>query len=299
MTSPDDVKTQKRGCRYPATTARRVKRRIGLIADLHIASNFGLCPPDFEFTSGNVIRLNKGQKVLWDHWLSCLNTFRQQKVDTVIHDGDLTQGQNLAERGVALMTPDMDEQANMTHTVLEPLLQIPTLKRIHFIQGSAYHIGMKGLQIERRVQREINGKNGIKSKWWGLIANIKIEGTNHRAHIIHGSSASMIYRATNIDRKNLFMNAAAGIGKLPKFTILMRAHWHWSAYLHINSQHNIQIPCFCLFIPWQGGVEMYAKAQPDIGAMILTIYDDDHVDLEEYLLPDDKIPMHGHEVKSG
>lgn len=281
----------------------KIKRRIGLIADLHAGSNYGLCPPGFKNTSGNEIRLNKGQRVLWEWWLECRDIFIAKKVDTIICDGDTVQGQNWIERGVKVLTTDMDEQIDMGKAALAPLFKIPTLERIHFIQGSKYHVGMPGLRIEKRICKELNRENPVRCTWWGLIANIKFKGTAHRAHVIHGASSSLIYRSTNIDRRNLFLNAAAGTGKLPKFTFMIRAHWHWAAYLLINGQHNIQIPCFCLFIPWQGVVEGYAKYQPDIGVTIITIYDDEYeedaVDIRMYLLPDNRIPMLDHELRTG
>lgn len=276
----------------------KVKRSIGMVADLHGGCNYGLCPPGFKNDEGNEIRLNKGQKVLWDHYMYVRKQFGEEEIDSLVVDGDITQGQNIAERGVKCFTTDMDEQIKLSIFNLHPMLSIPTVKKAIFIQGSQYHVGMRGLQVERQVYRAINRDPAYpKAEWAGLFGNIKFVGTPHRMHIIHGKGITRLYRSQYLDKRNLYLNAAAGVGKLPYFSIQVRAHDHYFEYIEINGQHLIQIPCFCLLIPWQGIVENYARFQPDIGGVLLQIMEDDSIRVKAYILDSTKIPPMGHEMR--
>ena len=270
-----------------------MKRRIACIADTHCASLYGLYPPKWSNGTGNVTKQNEGQEAMWRHWLYFISVCRRQGVDTVIADGDLIQGQNPKNAGVGVHTDDLQEQIDIAQKALKPLMELSSVKRKHFIQGSGYHVDRNGNPAERSICEHFGGT------WHGFIANLHFIGTNVKAHIIHGGSGAWLYRSQVLDRRNLLMNAAAGIGALPKFDIMIRAHWHYYQHIDMNGQHIIQVPCWCLYMPIQIFTEKYPLFQPAIGGVIITIDGDDSIHIDKYILPFKDIPKVGHKMKRG
>ena len=113
---------------------------------------------------------------------------------------------------------------------------------------------------------------------------MKIKGTSRTLNMMHGSTQAYIYREMVMGREALFMKWAEGLGKLDKFDIIIRAHIHVFMHIHQNRQHIVVIPAWQAFTPSRYTMKSYGKLQPDIGACLLLIDENDRIHIWHYLL---------------
>ena len=67
-----------------------MQRKILVLNDLHVGSSYGLLPPNFTDTMGNVHTQNLGQQYLWERFTATMRRLQPQKIDAIVINGDLT-----------------------------------------------------------------------------------------------------------------------------------------------------------------------------------------------------------------
>ncbi len=251
------------------------KRVIAFISDLHVGSSYGLFPKGIETPQGNEIKLNKGQEKLLEYWNEFWSKADRWDVDTVIDCGDSCSGLNRKEFGVNLMASDLEVQKDAYVSLIKP--HVKGRQYIN-ITGSGYH-----QSLDTKIQKDIAKRLG--GKFYGAIANIHPVKTSRIINISHGVGGAFVYRSTALDREGLFQLASTALGKIPKVDIVVRGHLHSFIHLHMPSQHLIQLPCWVAYEPNKIMLKSYGKLQPDIGAVILFIDEEDRVDIHHYLYP--------------
>jgi len=246
-------------------------------------------PEGFLIREGNPIGLNDGQKMILEHWHRFWDFADREGVDTAVFNGDALHGQNPRERGIQLLTTDLDEQKGMFLELVRPHVKGRIL---HFISGSGYHKSVRAANPEFDLCRILNEHSDCRSATWhGPLAIGSFLPSELNWFISHGESMSFIYRGMVLDRENLHMNAAIGLGVIPPIKGVIHGHWHsFDVQIkHRIQQYHIQLPCWCAFVPWKGTMVLpFRFMGPDIGGVILKITEDEKVIIEPFLL--DEVP---------
>ncbi len=262
-----------------------MKRVIAAISDLHLFSRYALMPPSFKTTEGMEILASPGQLAIWDHYLNYAKVCNRDQVDTILVVGDLIHGQNFIERGVGLISADLDEQVDMGYQVLDLLVNpgggLPKRKLI-MLGGSGYHKSTRGHNPEKDVCDRLGGV------WKGMIANLKFAPAEKVFNIQHGESAAYVYREMLMGRELMFTKLAEATGKVPRIDVFIRGHWHNFIYIHEKDIHMIQLPAWMAYEPSKPYLKSYGKMQPDIGGCILYIDDYDRLRVWHFTM--DEIP---------
>ena len=240
-------------------------RRIALISDTHIASQYALMPEVVIDAKGNRFEANPGQKQILNYFKSFCAKCDELEVDTSVHLGDMIHGQNHREMGLDLITTDLNVQKDMAFELLKLICKG---RRTFFIAGSGYHQGMgKANSPEKDVCDRLGSLSGYKTEWLGSVANIRFKPSKKIWHLQHGESASIVYRAGVLERDSNFLKIAEADNNLPHIDIVARGHWHTFLHLHSDRIHFIQTPCWATWTPWKWARLFYGK-QPTIGGII-------------------------------
>jgi len=272
----------------PRTLSVKFKRVVAFVADTHVGSRYAIFPPDVISKEGNDLSAmrNAGQVKLYEYWQEWEKICDAWGVDTVILLGDIIQGNNPAGRGIGTITTDLDEQKDAAVTLLSKICKN---RIVHCLSGTPYHES-----IDTRIHYDLAKELGetVAKEWHfhGLLANIKLRGTNRILNLAHGVSGASIYRTTLMDREALFEAAAYGLGDLDFLPdVVVRAHWHRFIHIHLPNQHILQLPCWCAWFPYKGTLRLYGRLQPHIGGVILFIDDYDRITIHHYLFKPPRI----------
>jgi len=271
----------------PRKLITNFKRIVAFVADTHVGSRYAIFPPNIISKQGNDLGAmrNEGQIKLYEYWKEWEKICDAWGVDTIILLGDIIQGNNPAGRGVGTVTADLDEQKDAAVSLLSKICEN---RIVHSLSGTLYHES-----IDTRIHYDITKELGSVAKeshFHGLMANIKLKGTNRILNLAHGVSGAAIYRTTLMDREALFEAAAYGLGDLDFLPdIVVRAHWHRFIHIHLPNQHILQVPGWCAWFPYKGTIRLYGKMQPHIGGVILFIDDHDRITIHHYLFKPPRI----------
>lgn len=258
----------------------KFKRKIALFSDTHVGSVFALFPDGFKTKYGHSLTLSPGQKELlgyFSHFCKCVN---ELDCDTIGFLGDATEGNNKKEYGKFLLTPELDIQKDAFCKLIKPLIKGRTF---FMLSGSGYHQSLD-TDIAKDIAESCK-KVAKEVVYYGGIANIELKGTKRILHVEHGESAAMIYRTTQMDREGLFHLEAHAQDKIPKADIIAWGHVHKSIHIHLRHQHLVQVGCWKVFEPSKIFLKSYAKMQPDIGAWIILINENDKISVWDYGYP--------------
>ncbi len=240
-------------------------RRIALISDTHIASQYALMPEVVVDAKGNRFEANPGQKLILNYFRKFCAKCDELEVDTLVHLADMIHGQNHREAGIDLITTDLNAQKDMAYELLKPICKG---RKSFFISGSGYHQGMgKGNVPEKDVCDRLGENPGCKTEWMGSVANIRFKPSKKVWHFQHGESASVMYQATVLERDANLLKIAEADENLPHIDFMVRGHWHRWGHLHLDRYHAIQVPCWAAWTPWKWSRLYYGK-QPNIGGVI-------------------------------
>lgn len=128
--------------------SEKTSHRLVIFSDLHCGSIYGLCPPDLELVSGNVIKLNPRQQWLWDAWRwgwDQVNKICPDGFD-VIGNGDLIEGAKHHGTDEVISARDDDHIAAAT-ILLDPIKDMA--RKVYITQGTECHTGSKEDVIAR------------------------------------------------------------------------------------------------------------------------------------------------------
>lgn len=255
------------------------KRRIAMFSDTHCGSSFAVFPEGVESNFGNTIGINKGQKKLLKYFNSFVQAVLEWDCDTVICLGDSIEGGNKKEFGKYLVTPELENQKKGFIELIKPMIKG---RNFLMTSGSGYH-GSLDTDVHGQMIKECRDIANIK--YLGGVANLNLTGTNRMLHVEHGESAAMIYRSTLLDREGLFHLQSEAQGKIPKADIIAFGHGHSYLKVELRKQLLMQLPCWKAFEPSKIFLKSYGKMQPDIGAVILLIDNNDNIFIQHYDYP--------------
>lgn len=240
-------------------------RRMAAVGDFHLMSRYSIFPPEFETEEGNIYKASPGQKQIWESYQNFLKVCDEWEIDTVLIASDLVHGQNARERGMGLISTNMNEQIQVAEHVLKPLLKG---RDSHWVSGSGYHNSVQGMHVEQELCARMNTKDA-KTNWYGPIANLKVKPFNKIINLTHGGGRAMYYRETLAAREIVYGKVAEVNEKLPRFDMYVHGHFHWYNYMHQGNVHHLQLPGWTAYEPVSIFTPSYTRAQPDIGGALI------------------------------
>lgn len=230
-------------------------KTIGIVADLHCGSRFGLYPK-----SEHNNKTPEAVRWLWDCWMWLVKEW--PALDLLILNGDEIDGKQSRAASTGLWTADLSEQVGYAIECLKPFAK--KAKKIIRQNGTGYHVSMeqplrqldehfdiKQVDATRSVVRDIQLANGA-------ILNVK--------HQPEGEGT--LYRGTALDREVLWACVSSYMKGIPRATHIIRSHLHSSAHLRGFGAEINFTPGWCLQQPYALHKRRY-RWIPDIGATLL------------------------------
>ncbi len=261
-------KTTRRRARPAPPPADRCPNSIGIIADLHCGSKWGLFPPEWIATKSpsNIIQANIAQKYLWEWWLWTAHAWREKlggDLDLLIVNGDVMEGKQPKDKSTGLVTADLNEQADIAAQCLDAFCSILHPRVKLRTAGSKYH------EAPDNPIPALDEKLGFKCD-----VEFKIELPDGRCMQVQHDpgSTGAIYKGTIVDRTILWSNIAENLNKVPSIGIIVRSHLHYYHMMQTHGKTYVMVPCWKL-------QDCYAKKNrfrwtPDLGGVLLTRDDD-------------------------
>ncbi len=239
-----------------------------VLSDLHVGSAYGLMPEDFKLSTGSICALNQGQKYLmrcWEHALEQL----PNKIDVLVTNGDLIEGQSLKDEGRGLSEIDPGFQVRAAVQLLKPLAK--RCKQIWATRGSQYHVG-KGGGREEAIADALGAQsfNGWKATPW-----LRLEIGGLLFDISHRQSVTIAYRSMPMEREIRFaLEAAARRGERAP-DVIVRSHAHFGyACFEDGKRYAISTPSFKFMDAYILGSISPNRAMPwSLGMVLLQILD--------------------------
>lgn len=260
------------------TWKRKIVRSIVAVADMHVGSRYSVCPDNYVSPKDGVkisSQMNSEQKQLLEYWRHFCKVADEFKCDTVWVVGDTIAGTNPLEKGIGLMTSDLDEQVDMACLLLTPLVK---KRKLQIWSGTSYH-DSSDVRTAKVIAERFNGD------FMGAISNVKLEPSEKIANVAHETTEATVYPETAISRDMMFLKEAEALGKLHKTNLIVRAHRHMWCEVHKYDLHYLSLPGWQLFVPYKKAIRWYFKFQPDIGGAIILMDDKYRIDMLHFLYP--------------
>jgi hypothetical protein len=218
---------------------------VAVVADLHINSTTGLCPPGMDLDDGGSYQPSEGQRFLWRSWLDYWQVVDDLVGDDplyVVVNGDAVDA-DIKDRSAQMVSRNLATILDAAITVLEPVRRLA--HRLFIIRGTESHVGLSG-QIEEELAGDLDAeKDGDRASWWQLRA--KFAGAEFDiAH--HASMGRLPWTSANAGNKlaALAVMAAGEEGCKPP-AVVVRSHVHkWSESGKNYSALACTTPCWQL-----------------------------------------------------
>ena len=201
--------------------------RIIVISDTHCGHNTGLTPPAWQYNAPHKSttkrkKWGKIQRELWGTFKTMLKKF--EPYDMMLDVGDMIDGKGHRSGGTELITPDMEEQADIAVACRDEVrLHANKGFKIYGVYGTPYHVG-EAEDFENIVAKRA-GYESIGSHEW-LDVNGCVIDMKHKV----GSSGIPHGRFTAIAKEKLWNGLWAEHEGQPKSNIILRGHVHYSAF---------------------------------------------------------------------
>jgi len=245
---------------------------IAAIGDIHVGHPAAVWPKEHVTSQDVTIKASKAQRVVLDYWRDFWTQPDAKDAEYVLNLDESVEGYNKKEHGHDIMVTDLNEQMDAFVSLLKPYIQG---KKYVGLDGSRYH-GSEDTSVARAICHRLGGEYG------GAILNWEVKGTGRIIHATHKASGAMLYKATALDRRSLYMSAAKSkIGIDPD--IMISAHIHQYFRVDTMTRINLTCPCWKFWHPIKTA-ESYPFSQPSIGGLILKV-SKKHVEVDKYLYP--------------
>jgi hypothetical protein len=198
------------------------------------------------------------------------------RLDAVIINGDLLDGENHNQSGRGCITSDPAEQATAAIALLQPLRK--KCRHIFLVRGTPYHEGASHEGLEY-VGSE------LKCERWGAgnrYSDLVLERSwcGHVINATHHMTSGMIYTLGGANRTAMFAAVAEADKGATRADIIVRAHTHTDGLGFVNGRWIILLPCWSFTTPYAiKKMEYYrAIATNALGAVLLS--DDGHLSVK-------------------
>lgn len=244
------------------------------IADLHVGSEVGLCPPGLR--PGG---LNPVQKGLWKLYSGLAKEWRRP--DWLVVLGDAQDGKARRERGFGQWTTSFVSQTDAAAESID----LWNARHKAVLIGSAYHVDDAGELAEEALGRAV-GSEHPGDGWEPYLAHtgmdLDLQFGDMAMHLMHHLSYTSIYqyRSSGITREMALMRLseklidprdamAEDMEAQPRRDYLVRAHVHYFWHVEASHQHGFVLPAWQAMTPYIK--RRSVSNAPDVGAVRFTI----------------------------
>ena len=259
-------------------------------ADHHTGNVFGLWHPDYKFRSGGGYTLNDGQQYLWDCWnhladrLKKAQTIGETNIVAHVHNGDEIDGEQRLQDRMEAVTTDPVDQADCFELIDRDFRARAGIAHTpeYFIQGTEYHIGKGGKDVER-IAKSVGAVryNGLGTGRYCREVLDLDTGYGITINVCHGIGVSSgLYRATAPDREGVWSALAGKLGKMPQAEVVVRAHAHYRVSVDHETKHILILPCWELQTRYMRKHGAY-RMLPSIGSTIIRVYKEERLDTDD------------------
>ena len=207
-----------------------------IIADLHVGSYAGLCPPDCFISVRRDKKIHDAQEEAY----TCYEEFAKanQGIDILLINGDCIDGKGKKSGGNELWTSDLLEQASAAADLIR-MFKPGVIRMSH---GTNYHVAAEsGERLEKVIadQLEAHISNRKFMQIGGCIVDMR--------HFV-GSSTIPHARATAVAREAMWDAMLHERGKFPKVDVICRSHTHY--HVHTGDVRYTGFVTPCLQLPY-------------------------------------------------
>jgi predicted phosphodiesterase len=229
-------------------------KKILVVGDMHVGSKVSLMTNEVKLESGNVIKANPIQNLIYSKWAEMVEEVGT--VDATIVLGDTIDGPDVKGKGAGMWTTNLHTQVR----VASLLLSMIDSKKYLGVQGSNYHVG-DNLSADGAVMSDLGGVFGDE-------LSVAVDSSRiHVSHSVGVSSAGSSYRPTPIARE--MMLAAINKEEYGGFNLILRGHAHYYVRVSFASTTGLICPC------WKGRDSFVARRtlafMPHLGYILLYI----------------------------
>lgn len=241
-----------------------MQKKILVLNDLHVGSSYGLLPPDFMDTMGNIHTQNTGQRYLWERFTATMKRIQPQKIDAVVLNGDILDGLQPKSRGVPLTLHRLPDQREACIKVLEEVKNTFPNAEFFWISGTPYH------ELEDEVAQVAYKLIGSPQT---IRRTLKLKVGNAVIQFHHETSfTSAITKGGSLEKEliNGWLSEAMNDWAIAHCEV--RAHCHYFCYVGRKDRLAIVCPA------WQLQTDYTTKSSPnknvpDLGCVVLNVDD--------------------------
>lgn len=195
-------------------------KRVVIISDLHCGHQAGLTHPDWNppfAKSAPRYKLYRLRRTLWQFYTQVMEEL--QPINTLIINGDATEGKGKKSGGRELLTADRIEQSDMGIAAVEEA----KAKEVVMSFGTPYHAG-NSEQFEKLIAKGV-GARSITHHGWHDVNGVIFDYRHavSRSSIPHG-------RYTPLARERLWNILQTEHEDHPKAQVIIRSHVHYFAF---------------------------------------------------------------------
>jgi hypothetical protein len=248
---------------------------ILLLSDLHVGSDFAVFPARAWRTEHNdriAVRPNRTQRYLLRCWTWML-AHLPERLDCVIVNGDVIDGENPREAGRYLSLHTPYDQAEAARTLLAPIRA--RADRFFLVKGTPYHEGPASDAV-LWLAKALDATPHAPGRLTGTRLWLRLEAAGGlMINASHHMTRGFVYPAGGADRTALLASVAEASGKLPRADVIVRAHNHVKRVVHAYGKHVIFQPAWKVLTPYaeRAMEEIRAEVLADLGAVLVEAHD--------------------------
>lgn len=235
-----------------------------VVADTHVNSTVGLCPPSVSLDDGGTYHASRGQRWLWECWQKLIETVKPLAPFILVSNGDAVEYDQFHSRQT--ITRNKATILRMAADVWDPLVKLSS--SFYVVRGTQVHTG-KSAEYEESFARDFGAVKCPETKtwsWWSLPLEVERVKLDIRHATTNGGLPwTAKYSALRCAARAEFEAVEAGE---PLPDLVIRSHVH--KYQDSHDAYRVR----AVYTPaWQlatSYVHSLASCTPsDIGGIIL------------------------------
>jgi hypothetical protein len=257
--------------------------------DIHTGAKSALWPKGFPSHTGNVPGMNRLQRYLHEHWKEFTQAWlpsklpqtgpvwnrKAGKLDYLVLNGDLVDGDQWRRGGVGVVDPDPLQQARAAVELLAPVREM--CKKSYLVSGTDYHTGnyrVWSRYLGEALDCEPFGDDGGASAptnyaipWLcGPLSN------GVRVDIAHTQSVMLRYRSSPLEREMQFSAMLPDAVKAGPTDLFVRAHTHaYHLVVEETGVHALALAGWQCIYDYLSGGKVPNRAVVTLGSTLLTL----------------------------
>jgi hypothetical protein len=241
-----------------------MQQKILVLSDLHCGSSYGLMPPDFLDSEGNIHTQNEGQKYLWSKFIHALDRAQPQGVKKIVINGDVIDGTKFVNKGQMLTLYRLGDQREAAVKALEEVKNRFPDAKWYFVSGTPSH------EVTEEVKEVAYLTTGAKQP---IVRTLTLSIGEAKIRFHHEVSyRSGFLKAGSIETEIINGLMASMDAGWERVDAEIRSHCHHFLTVQRKTQLGVVTPCFQLQTDFMTKGSP-TKGIPDLGCVVLSVDD--------------------------